>query len=46
MCRTMATRVSPRALGHTDDYAPLLLLATLWGVSYTLIPVAVESIPR
>jgi drug/metabolite transporter (DMT)-like permease len=45
MCRTMATQVSPRASGHIDDYALLLLLSTLWGASYTFIKVAVESLP-
>src|SRR5450432_2966447 len=34
-----------RASGHCADYALLLLLATLWGASYTFIKVGVESIP-
>ena len=35
----------PRSFGHVAELALLLLLATLWGASYTFIKVGVESIP-
>ncbi len=45
MCCIMATEYGPRAFGHLDEYALLLLLSTLWGASYTFIKIGVESIP-
>ncbi len=41
----MATEPGPRAFGHLAELALLLLLATLWGASYTFIKLGVESIP-
>ncbi len=41
----MATEPGPRAFGHLGELALLLLLATLWGASYTFIKLGVESIP-
>ncbi len=41
----MATEVGPRSFGHSAELALLLLLATLWGASYTFIRLGVESIP-
>src|SRR6266700_1159946 len=40
----MADR-GPRASGLLAELALLLLLATLWGASYTFIKVGVESLP-
>jgi drug/metabolite transporter (DMT)-like permease len=45
MSRIMATRHGPRSFGHLAELALLLLLATLWGASYTFIKLGVESIP-
>ena len=41
----MATEPGPRSFGHLAELALLLLLATLWGASYTFIKLGVESIP-
>src|SRR5258708_133506 len=41
----MATEPGPRSFGHLAELALLLLLATLWGTSYTFIKLGVESIP-
>ena len=41
----MATESGPRSSGHLAELALLLLLATLWGASYTFIKLGVESIP-
>lgn len=41
----MAAKHGLRARGYVAELALLVLLATLWGASYTLIKVGVESIP-
>ena len=41
----MATEHGLRSFGHLAELALLLLLATLWGASYTFIKLGVESIP-
>jgi len=41
----MPTRLRPGSVGHLAELALLLLLATLWGASYSFIRVGVESIP-
>jgi drug/metabolite transporter (DMT)-like permease len=43
--QTRGTNPSPRSFGHLAELALLVLLATLWGASYTFIKVGVESIP-
>ena len=45
MSRIMATAHAPRRFARTAELALLLLLATLWGASYTFIKLGVESIP-
>jgi drug/metabolite transporter (DMT)-like permease len=45
MSRIMATAHGPRSFAHLAELALLLLLATLWGASYTFIKLGVESIP-
>jgi drug/metabolite transporter (DMT)-like permease len=45
MSRIMATDDGPRSFGRLAELALLLLLATLWGASYTFIKLGVESIP-
>jgi drug/metabolite transporter (DMT)-like permease len=41
----MAAEPVRRSFGHVAELALLLLLATLWGASYTFIKLGVESIP-
>jgi drug/metabolite transporter (DMT)-like permease len=41
----MVSERRPRSFGHIGELALLLLLATLWGASYTFIKIGVESIP-
>lgn len=41
----MAAKYGPRSFGYLAELALLVLLATLWGASYTLIKLGVESIP-
>ena len=41
----MPTRLRPGSVGYLAELALLLLLATLWGASYSFIRVGVESIP-
>ena len=41
----MAAECGPRSFGHLAELALLVLLATLWGASYTFIKLGVESIP-
>ena len=41
----MATEHGPRSFGYLAEPALPLLLATLWGASYTFIKLGVESIP-
>jgi drug/metabolite transporter (DMT)-like permease len=41
----MATECGPRSFGYLAEFALLVLLATLWGASYTFIKPGVESIP-
>lgn len=36
---------APARSGHATDFASLLLLATLWGASYSFIRIGVETIP-
>src|SRR5258707_6962380 len=45
MSRIMATDDGPHSFGRVAEVALLLLLATLWGASYTFIKLGVESIP-
>jgi len=45
MSRIMATADPPHSFGHVTELGLLLLLATLWGASYTFIKLGVESIP-
>jgi drug/metabolite transporter (DMT)-like permease len=41
----MAAKYGPRSFGYLAELALLVLLATLWGASYTFIKLGVESIP-
>jgi drug/metabolite transporter (DMT)-like permease len=41
----MAAKYGPRSFGYLAELALLLLLATLWGASYTFIKLGVASIP-
>jgi len=41
----MPTKLRPGSIDHLTELALLLLLATLWGASYSFIKVGVESIP-
>jgi drug/metabolite transporter (DMT)-like permease len=41
----MPAKYSPRSFGYLGELALLLLLATLWGASYTFIKLGVASIP-
>jgi drug/metabolite transporter (DMT)-like permease len=41
----MAAKYGPRSFGCLAELALLVLLATLWGASYTFIKLGVESIP-
>src|SRR5678815_5776585 len=41
----MAAEYGPRSFGYLAELALLLLLATLWGASYTFIKLGVASIP-
>jgi drug/metabolite transporter (DMT)-like permease len=41
----MGARYAPRSFGYLAELALLLLLATLWGASYTFIKLGVASIP-
>jgi drug/metabolite transporter (DMT)-like permease len=41
----ITTEPAPRSFGQLAELALLLLLATLWGASYTFIKLGVESIP-
>jgi drug/metabolite transporter (DMT)-like permease len=41
----MPAKYNPRSLGYLGELAMLLLLATLWGASYTFIKLGVASIP-
>lgn len=41
----MVTKYGPRSPGYLAELALLLLLATLWGASYTFIKLGVASIP-
>ena len=41
----MPTKLRPGSIGHLTELVLLLLLATLWGASYSFIKVGVESIP-
>src|SRR5438552_7220261 len=45
MSLIMATESGQRSLGYLAELALLLLLAMLWGASYTFIKLGVESIP-
>ena len=40
----MAAECGPRSFGYLTEFALLVLLATLWGASYTFIKLGVESI--
>ena len=42
---SMAAERARRSPGRLADYALLILLATLWGASYTFIKIGVETIP-
>lgn len=42
---TAPTASAPARPGHVTDLASLLLLATLWGASYSFIKLGVETIP-
>jgi drug/metabolite transporter (DMT)-like permease len=42
---TTATAAQAKAPNHAIDYALLLVLATLWGASYTFIKIGVATIP-
>ena len=41
----MPAKYNPRSFGYLGELALLLLLATLWGASYTFIKLGVASIP-
>ena len=41
----MRTSTAPRSSGYLTELVLLLMLATLWGASYTFIRLGVESIP-
>ena len=41
----MEAKYGPRSFGYLAELALLVLLATLWGASYTFIKLGVESIP-
>lgn len=41
----MVAKYGPRSFGYLAELALLLLLATLWGASYTFIRLGVASIP-
>src|SRR5262249_4069607 len=43
--RVMPTKLRSGSIGYLTEVALLLLLATLWGASYSFIKVGVESIP-
>lgn len=44
-CKFMVAKCGPRSFGYLAELALLLLLATLWGASYTFIKLGVASIP-
>jgi len=43
--QVMADKSGPRSFAYLAEVAWLVLLATLWGASYTFIKLGVESIP-
>ena len=43
--QVMPDKSGPRSFAYLAEVALLVLLATLWGASYTFIKLGVESIP-